>query len=378
MIWLVLIAGAIIIVVFMNRFINSSSLALARKQMAAEDPEGYRLVQEYEESQKPENKARAAALLAEQRREAKGLLTSTLTPVDDVPILLRSGEKAYWCEHCRYYEERSLRDLGMDRGMREVDAGSLVLTDKRIVFLGAKQTIDIPFSKIVAIQQRDGSMNVSVANGKTRLLETGNPRAEVIAARLVSKSDLSTSDDGALSQIPDNIFTMNLDMSFAGPQEQIRQTLDGVADLLQKEVDKHAEERAFTYAGKPLDAPTYLSIVSGQSQALADISRRAEATFAAASGPNGSPDLLRRAYGDLLDRLLTVRRTLRENDAPPKFVRTESEYQSYVDTLYDELAQWPQQVGSAARNISGDQCDLRLSASCDVASLQKAIAAETR
>jgi hypothetical protein len=111
--------------------------------------------------------------------------------VADAPMVLKKGERTYWVEQCRLYEERSLREIGLQRGRLEVDAGTLLLTDQRIVLIGAKRTIEIPLSKVVAIKGFAGSdtFSVSVANGKTRVLRTDTPRAAVVASRLLAGTE---------------------------------------------------------------------------------------------------------------------------------------------------------------------------------------------
>lgn len=378
MLWIVVIT--IVLGIAAVSFMKKTSLAMAERQIAAQDPEMYRMAKEYEESQRPENLTKAAGLLEEQRREAKSLLTADLKPISSAAIVIKPGETAYWNEACRCYEERSLTDLNMaGRGMREVDTGPLVLTDKRIVFVGKNKTIEIALAKVVALKQLDGSFEVSVANAKPRRLGTGNPRAEVILNRLIAAIAAAPTNGLVVNDAKEmeNPVFVTLSQTFHGQHDLVIQTLDAISTVLQSEIDKRAPRYRAKFESKPVDASSFLTTVSGLFNHMAQTFAKAEEDFAVANSPKGGPEMLANAYGNLLDRLLEARETLLKIDGPPMFAATETAYREFIGSYYGQLSKWPSQAAEAAQKVHGDSYDLELTAVYDVAKLEGALARES-
>jgi len=97
-------------------------------------------------------------------------------------IILQQGEKAHWYSATRLMEERAVRHtyggavrvmkgvyVGGRRGeshgeMREIDAGSLLLTNKRLIFKGGMRSFEHKLNKIVSVEEYKDSMGIGVSN----------------------------------------------------------------------------------------------------------------------------------------------------------------------------------------------------------------------
>ncbi|GIV14111.1 MAG: hypothetical protein KatS3mg021_2393 [Fimbriimonadales bacterium] len=109
---------------------------------------------------------------------------------ENVPIFLKSEEVCHWVTPSRLYEERTKRvyygagpgiSVRIAKGVRvylsggyrtsipvyemaELDSGILVITSKRLVFLGSRRTLEKPLKNIVSIQPYSDGIQVHFSN----------------------------------------------------------------------------------------------------------------------------------------------------------------------------------------------------------------------
>ncbi len=97
-------------------------------------------------------------------------------------IILQKGEKAHWYSPARLMEERAVRHtyggavrimqgvyVGGRRGeshgeMRVIDAGSLLLTNKRLIFKGGMRSFEHKLNKIISVEEYKNAIGIGVSN----------------------------------------------------------------------------------------------------------------------------------------------------------------------------------------------------------------------
>lgn len=130
-------------------------------------------------------------------------LAGEINPVEDaLPVMLEKDETAYWCEPSALTETRTERSfagfttdwqaleafsLGTVHAKektkdvwKQIDAGHLVVTDRRILFVGSAEQRTIPFDRVVSIQ--------------------GSPEAIVVGASGLAKKMFFSSRNGLLAE----------------------------------------------------------------------------------------------------------------------------------------------------------------------------------
>lgn len=170
---------------------------------------------------------------------------------------------------------------------------------------------------------------------------------------------------------------VNLVQSFRGEHDKVVQTLNDVADMLDKEVHSRILPNGTMIGAPAVDHEAYRKIVSDQSTNLVEMFKDAEVGFERASGPNGTPEMLRKAYAAFLDRLISSQQALCSVEAPPTYTKSESSYRKFLTDFYGQITGWPGKLREAAAQVVGDGCDVLLSANYDVGPLQHAIQTES-
>jgi len=104
---------------------------------------------------------------------------------DEVPIILKKNEEPFlYLPNIELHEDRMIRDrvggavrvmkgvyVGGSRGeshpeRRHVDTGELILTNKRLVFVGSRKSVDIDLRKILSIDPYSDGIALSRSNKK--------------------------------------------------------------------------------------------------------------------------------------------------------------------------------------------------------------------
>lgn len=170
---------------------------------------------------------------------------------------------------------------------------------------------------------------------------------------------------------------VNLVQSFRGEHDKVVQTLNDVADMLDKEVKSRILPNGTMIGAQPVDHEAYRKIVSEQSTNLVEMFKDAEVGFERASGPTGSPEMLRKAYAAFLDRLISSQQALCAVQAPSTYSDTEVAYRTFLADFYGQVTEWPNKLHLASSSVSGDGCDVLLTANYDVGLLQHAIQTES-
>jgi hypothetical protein len=182
-----------------------------------------------------------------------------------------------------------------------------------------------------------------------------------------------------MTSTPGTSLYVTLTQRFRGEPASVAAAMLKVSELLQREVDARAERFAADTVifSKPVNAVSYTGALAEQSEQLAYMFSQAEISFAEASSPSGTPDMLRDAYAAFLDRVLFTKAALDAVQAPPTFLKTQAAYRTFLDAFYRETIEWPALIRGRAASVSGDGCDIELSASYDMATLERALAEET-
>ena len=125
-------------------------------------------------------------------------------------ILLNKDEDAYLQEESTLHETKAIRYhqrsgmgfrimkgvyVGGGGGTSEnkeewriIDDGTLILTNKRLIFDGSKEDRVIPLSKIISVKHRADAVEISSTNRKkTMLLKVNNPFTWEIVIQLLNK-----------------------------------------------------------------------------------------------------------------------------------------------------------------------------------------------
>jgi len=164
---------------------------------------------------------------------------------------------------------------------------------------------------------------------------------------------------------------VKVEQSFRGDTVSIACTLDGLADLLDRQV----------VAYEPDDAPSadepsrteFLNMISKESTRLAKSFAVAGPAFEAAVQPSGGPRAYAEAYAELLNDLRSTADAVRSARAPQSAKATEEAFTGLLDTLVDQLQSWPQQLRQAARRVRRNTFDIQLDAKAEVTSLYEAL-----
>lgn len=184
-----------------------------------------------------------------------------------------------------------------------------------------------------------------------------------------------TASSGYIESVP---LYVNLQQSFHGEHDKIVQTLNDVADMFQKEVDVRTFPNGQAANATPADHETYRNLVSQQSNRLMMMFQDAELGFERASSPTGgTPEMLRQAYAAFLEKLIMAARTFCSTQAPSTCAQTQATYREFLKEFYERLADWPNTLRWASKNVTGESCDVVLSATYDVGPMQHAINMES-
>ena len=171
---------------------------------------------------------------------------------------------------------------------------------------------------------------------------------------------------------------VNFQQSFHGEPNKIVQTLNDVADILQNEVDARTFPNGRPTNATCVDHETYRNLVSQQTNRLMLMFQDAEIGFErAASSAGGTPEMLRQAYAAFLDQLIAAARAFRSTQAPPTYAETQARFREFLKEFYRQIAEWPKTFHEASKNVTGDSCDVVLSANYDVGPMQHAIQTES-
>ena len=121
----------------------------------------------------------------------------------DLNIILKKGEKAHWYSSAELMEERMVRHsyggrvrvmkgvyVGSRRAeshgeMKKIDAGSLLLTNKRLVFKGGMKSFEHKLNKVISVEEYEDSMGISVSNRqKSQYFVLNEPRKWSVFTRI--------------------------------------------------------------------------------------------------------------------------------------------------------------------------------------------------
>jgi hypothetical protein len=81
----------------------------------------------------------------------------------------------------------SSRGKKVDRTSVDVDDyGTLYLSNQRVVFVGGRKTVDIPFSRLVSVEPYVDGLKVNRTNASPLVLRTGSQREAVILQRIIA------------------------------------------------------------------------------------------------------------------------------------------------------------------------------------------------
>lgn len=81
----------------------------------------------------------------------------------------------------------SSRGTRLDRTTLDVDDhGTLYVSNQRVLFVGGRKTVDIPFTRLVGVEAFVDGMKVNRSNAKPLVLQTGSQREAVILQRIMA------------------------------------------------------------------------------------------------------------------------------------------------------------------------------------------------
>ena len=171
---------------------------------------------------------------------------------------------------------------------------------------------------------------------------------------------------------------VNLLQSFHGEHDKVVQTVNDIADMLQKEVDARTFPNGQAPNATRVDHEAYRNLVSQQLNRLIVMFQDAEIGFEQASSPSGgTPELMRQAYVAFLDQLIAAARTFGSTQAPPTYARTQATYREFLKEFYKQIAEWPKTLRDASKSQAGESYDIVLSANYDVGPMQHAFQIES-
>jgi hypothetical protein len=156
-----------------------------------------------------------ARMYADARAFAAAVQQKRVLPVVATNVILKPGEVAFYSAPSTLYETREVRHYQTDRAgarslgsqqWRQIDTGTLTITNKRLIFDGLANDRTVPLSKILSVHTDLMAIAVSVeGRRKGMVLDAANPLILAFILRLCCQVD----DPRDLSQT-------ELDVTFVG------------------------------------------------------------------------------------------------------------------------------------------------------------------
>lgn len=168
-----------------------------------------------------------------------------------------------------------------------------------------------------------------------------------------------------------------LSQTFHGAPDQIVETMRGMSQMLQAEVDARDAQLAQAQSSKMLSPKEYTGFLVKHQDVLMRNFADADVRFSHVAGPTGTPELLRTAYGALLDDFLSAQAALDTIEPPPAYREAHSRFQEFLTSFYRQVASWPASLMHGSRSVSGDSYNLELSATYDLGAYEEAFARGT-
>ena len=146
-----------------------------------------------------------------------------------LPLVLKQNEYPLACAPATLSEERAVRiykgttlrgkyvssTSGVSRSYGElqtIDSGQLVLTNKRLVFVGALRTSTTDLSKLVNVELFSDAIRVHrQGKQKAEIYNTENPTAYKIMVEVLAKTSIKGATEDAL--LLENVVNLNLNQS---------------------------------------------------------------------------------------------------------------------------------------------------------------------
>ena len=168
---------------------------------------------------------------------------------------------------------------------------------------------------------------------------------------------------------------LKVEQSFRGDEVSIVATLDGLADLLDRQIAAHEppDHQGSREAGRS----EFLEMVAKESARLAESFGAAGPAFEAAVQPSGGPRYYAEAYAALLNDLQSAAHAMNGAPAPQSMKRTEEAFTRMLETLAGQIKAWPEQLRQAARRVRGNSFELTLEAQAEVKAYYDALKKET-
>lgn len=95
----------------------------------------------------------------------------------------------------------------VDRTTLDVDDhGTLYLSNQRVLFVGGRKTVDIPFTRLVGVEPFVDGLKVNRSNAKPLVLKTGSQREAVVLQRIIA-NDLQPTRPIQPTTLPDPVST---------------------------------------------------------------------------------------------------------------------------------------------------------------------------
>ncbi|HEV2580284.1 MAG TPA: hypothetical protein VGT44_05480 [Ktedonobacteraceae bacterium] len=116
-----------------------------------------------------------------QERKTERLAQAEVLPVINVPVRLESGEQAYYCSRatrCGELIKETLRSTYPAQ-----DHGLLILTDRRLLFIGRKSQLVLEYAHLLRISRLEGALSFETDHWQKRAIFT-TPQPDLCIARL--------------------------------------------------------------------------------------------------------------------------------------------------------------------------------------------------
>lgn len=349
-------------------------------------------------------------------------------PSASTPLVVAAGETVYWSEpatlvvHATKTEYvggyggmsvRVMRGVSLRSGsfrghpvkqdvrVKE-DSGTLNITDKRIVFVGATESKEIPLAKMSSMRAYSDGIEVLPANKKAVAFETGNAHAGIVLERVINRdvaahvaASVESATNTALPAAP--VTSAALPNEAASPSgatvKSNREVLRAVAAQMRNHVDIiEAEYGALGDAQPVVVAGMSIAQYMHWTQAQIDevrgfMEKSARLLVADLQGPLSAADDAQariatarwlHACDDICYAMIAWEKGVRSAPCPPRLADAHRQLFDLTKDVFEEIETLPKRIEDLASQDASGEVTLTSTFSSDrITAFSKAVQAAT-
>ena len=352
----------------------------------------------------------------------ESLRSGALQPVSVNGLVLAAGETVYWSEpatlvvHATKTEYvggyggmsvRVMRGVSLRSGtfrghpvkqdvrVKE-DSGTLNITDKRLVFIGASESKEIPLAKMSSMRAYSDGIEVLPANKKAIGFETGNAHAGIVLERVINRDVAAHAASAPSAALPAAPMTSAVQPSdVASPSgatvKSNREILHAVAaqmhdhvEIIEAEYDALGDAQPKVVAG--MSSVQYMQWTQTKiDQVRAFMEKAAQLLVADLQGPLSAADDAQariatarwlHACDDVCYAMIAWEKDVRSAPCPPKLADAHRLLFDLTKDVFDEIETLPKRIEDLASQGASGEVNLTSTFSSDrIMAFSKAVQA---